>query len=574
MQAGTTQPVQAWGAPTQGASILGVPAQGASSPYMTGSVSGPMSSQPSLATAASPKRPMSKAIIAVIAVAALVLVIVLGVSVWALVGRGGKGAASPEKLSEAISTSVEKKDLLGLVGLVSPAEMDASADLFNNLTEGTPYADEHLYSAAAIKEYMARFDIRSSEMVWQQEEMSDNIAILTLVSWDLDMTVDPELASDIKARYEKAKGSSLNTSEEDFFDSFRQSIEDEPDHNGAVEGIDNTRIVAVKEGGRWYISPTMTTYEAYTEYSSERPDYDADYTKGSGGDNPVDPVVDIADALLNSADTGEFMEAVAPNLVMPERRALMVYGPALAEDGEPMEAPEGLTAKWEFSATEVDGDTIVGFGTSSLETDEITVSFDGAEVTMKGEDGEASVDFGRALSNPERLGVTVKKEDGKYYLSVAGTFANLAGLRATDSALSELLDNLEDFQDEADAFDVPMASSSDTETLREFLEGWPTMAAWAAMGWDVYQQMMEIESSIIPIDEPDGPLPGTDTPEDEVFTRWDACWEGDMVACDWLSANLTEDDPFYNTGVTCGWIDPTNTTPGQCVATYGEKYTP
>lgn len=90
----------------------------------------------------------------------------------------------------------------------------------------------------------------------------------------------------VREHFVEAKGTNLSASEQELFESMRETFMHDDFYADMLADFRDRglRLVAVNEGGRWYVSPSMTMVEQ-TLGSDRRaaPRYDADFTDVEGG---------------------------------------------------------------------------------------------------------------------------------------------------------------------------------------------------------------------------------------------------------------------------------------------------
>ena len=260
----------------------------------------------------------------------------------------------------------------------------------------------------------------------------------------------------IREHFVEAKGTNLSASEQDFFESMRETFMHDDFYADMLADFRDRglRLVAVNEGGRWYVSPSMTMVEQ-TLGSDRRavPHYDADFTDVEGASSPEEAVSGMVDALRNGASMSD--KDYYRFLDLPERRIAAVYG-----DTDSSSSPSGrgmdsngkganVQIDWGLSSTKVSGGSIVNFGTTSITAGDFSVSFNDDTVTysypsfdrgyLSPSSGRKSqtVRFTEGLVNPERLGIFTVRDSTGWHVSTIRTYGNLALLEATDDAVNQ-----------------------------------------------------------------------------------------------------------------------------------------
>ena len=245
---------------------------------------------------------------------------------------------------------------------------------------------------------------------------------------------------------------------------FKREIEKESTFSGNILQrlfeTDKLTLVSVKEGGKWYISPTMTMAEQMYSTSTITPNYGADFTDVEGAKSPEEAVSGMVDALRNSAGMGDkdFYRFLDP----PERRVAAVYGGSGSHSASGV--GDGIQVNWGLTSTKVSGGSLVNFGTTSITIDggykvefnNDTLTYSYPEYSSNGHSSRnttpqtqsQTVRFTEGLVNPERLGIFTVKGDKGWHVSFIGTVANLNLLETTDAAVNEAVDGMSGFADQ------------------------------------------------------------------------------------------------------------------------------
>ena len=498
-----------------------------------------------------------------------------------------RGAASPDEVMSTVSQAIADKDPISMFKMVSPSEIDTVADSADAIRDGgsdsrkgSSKADPGaLLSKDAINSYLEALDVSSSEMTYSVDQKSDDLAIATISSWHLDVSVNQSLADTLRTRYQSAKGSSLTDEEEEFFSDLDFS---DLSYDGDV--ADDFRddipfeIVMIKEDGRWYISPLMTSAQwnyrdrAQWDDDVESPNYDADFDSVKGADSPEAAVQNLTEAILDARRPSDMLDdSVTGLLSLPERRLAMVYGPVMIGDDRKFSerASENVKIDWDLTSTDIGGgQAVVHPGNSKItlnpddEDEKITLEFKGNTMKVKtpaSEHNTASVDFTRQLENPDRLGVVVEKSDGTWHVSSSGTIVNIFSLRPSERALDKFSDILEDLGVDPD----------DSDDLADTITQSVAIATPILVGVDIAEQLQDVEWR-----EPYRPSYDSYDSYSGYSTAdyYSQCTSGDMSACDRLyyaSSSGSFDESY---GKSCGGRNYSLDYGGQCESKYGRWY--
>ena len=496
-----------------------------------------------------------------------------------------RGAASPDEVMSTVSQAIVDKDIISMFKMVSPSEIDTVADSADAIRDGgsdsrkgSSKADPGaLLSKDAINNYLEALDVSTSDMTYTVDQKSDDLAVATISSWHLDVRVDQSLADTLRTRYQSAKGSSLTDDEEEFFSDLDFS---DLSYDGDV--ADDFRddipleIVMIKEDGRWFISPLMTSAQwnyrdrAQWDDDVEAPNYEADFSSVKGADSPEAAVQNLTEAILDARRPSDMLEDNVTGLLsLPERRLAMVYGPVMVGDDRKFSerASENVKIDWDLTSTDIGGgQAVVQPGNSKItlnpddEDEKITFEFKGNTMkvtTPASENNTASVDFTRQLKDPDRLGVVVEKSDGTWHVSSSGTIVNIFSLRPSERALDKFSDTLEDLG----------VDSDDSDELADTITQSVAIATPILVGVDIAEQLQDVEWRDSYSYDSYDTYSGSSTD-----SYYDQCTSGDMVACDRLYVMSSSGSFDESYGRSCGGRDYSLNYGGACESKYGRWY--
>ena len=501
-----------------------------------------------------------------------------------------RGAASPDEVMSTVSQAIADKDIISMFKMVSPSEIDTVADSADAIRDGgsdsrkgSSKADPGaLLSKDAINNYLEALDVSTSDMTYTVDQKSDDLAVATISSWHLDVRVDQSLADTLRTRYQSAKGSSLTDDEEEFFSnldfsdlSYDGDFAEDFSEDFNNEGIP-LEIVMIKEDGRWYISPLLTSaqwsYQTQTKWDDdvESPNYDADFDSVKGADSPEAAVQNLTEAILDARRPSDMLDdSVTGLLSLPERRLAMVYGPVMIGDDAKFSerASENVKIDWDLTSTDIGGgQSVVQPGNSTItlnpddDDEKITFEFEGntMKVTTPASDNNtASVDFTRQLEDPDRLGVVVEKSDGTWHVSSSGTIVNIFSLRPSERALDKFSDTLEDLG----------VDSDDSDELVDTITQSVAIATPILVGVDIAEQLQDVEWRDSYSYDSYDTYSGSSTD-----SYYDQCTSGDMVACDRLYVMSSSGSFDESYGRSCGGRDYSLNYGGACESKYGRWY--
>ncbi len=405
------------------------------------------------------RRPIG--VLAMIVVAALVVVGGGAYAITRVLFPSG-GYANPDDLAASIETAVETNSLMSLANALPPSEVsiltaaqqvDEGDGQFNRLKMTSP---------EALEDYINEIDDGITSIDSVVDQKSDSVAIITLRNWRGTMSVRPGIVDVVREHFVEAKGTNLSASEQELFESMRETFMHDDFYSDMLADFRDSglRLVAVNEGGRWYVSPSMTMVEQ-TLGSDRRaaPRYDADFTDVEGASSPEEAVSGMVDALRDGASMSD--KDFYRFLDLPERRIAAVYADA---DSSSLFALRGVGINefmdnvqidWGLSSTKVSGGAIVSVGTTSITAGDFSASFNGDTVTYtvpKSDRGSRSssrksqtVRFTEGLVNPERLGIFTVRDSTGWHVSAVRTSGNLSMLKVADGALDQAIDGAGEF---------------------------------------------------------------------------------------------------------------------------------
>jgi hypothetical protein len=244
-------------------------------------------------------------IVAVVGV--VVALIVAGFVGWHFFWPRG-GAGSPEDAAEKLVMAAATQDAVGMLDMVSPAEVEGLDDVYaaaRDLAE-----EEELVEGDGVTEALT---VELSDLEWDVDELGDDLARVTLVGGEYDVSWDPDK---LPERLD-----------------FLADVSEDESESGDLEELfdgDEPSVTTVKIDGRWYVTLFGTiadhTYaegeaEADDEdFSLEEPDWDlagAD-VEPITGDGPEEVIENLVSA-INSGDAEEILANFPEDLVRPLR---------------------------------------------------------------------------------------------------------------------------------------------------------------------------------------------------------------------------------------------------------------
>lgn len=459
-------------------------------PHATGaSPAGPMPQQPYGAAPMQPGAPVPPApgqphgddthrrrrrngIIAGIA-AAVVIALALGAwGVLALTSRAGAG--SPEEAVERAIKSGAGFDFVQLSQMVSPSEFGIvsgpATELMNSGAGGNEDAGIPSIQSA-VQEMYAATSVELENFEANTDEIADGVVAVEVEDGTLTIDGDQDRFNEGMRSLERAISYEFalmnGSTESEAVERADQSIDDyEEVELPIVTELDSVefggrqlpyRMVTVEEGGRWFVSPVMSSFIAAAESTgspsgaqtnNEVLDADPADSPEEAGMQAFTATVEFASALFSGgADFGSLIETLA----LPERRALSLFILPMFDSGgsggfgaTPSAMPE---VTGEFEKFEAHGVTMVRparvevRATSSYGGSDMVTVFEGDCVTNPNGERSCLADGwqGYEALGLDEVGLVVVKEDGGWVVSLYDTI-RIAAKVATKNYL-ELREN-------------------------------------------------------------------------------------------------------------------------------------
>ena len=280
---------------------------------------------------------------------AVVMMVVGGGAYAIYVNLFQRGASSPEAVMESLSQAISNKDVTTLYKMVSPEEIDTITESseaiknsgsgeFGQKAKGRRADPGSLISNDAISQYLESISVTSSTMTYDVDYKSEDVAIAKISSWPLKVSINQNLVSNLRTRYQDAKGVSLSRDENSFFDNLDLSHANY-DGDLAKNFLENIplEVVMVRESGRWYVSPLMTVAQwsyqdrANSDFKVDSPDYSAVFNEAEGAKSAEGAVEEL---VVSARERAEALEAL-------ERAGARPLQVELVRDGEIVEAHRG-----------------------------------------------------------------------------------------------------------------------------------------------------------------------------------------------------------------------------------------
>lgn len=259
------------------------------------------------------KRLSTKWIVALVALGVLMIGGIIAFVVVQNIIRGG--AATPEEAAQNLVSSVNDEDLVGLFTMLPPRERDALMRTQESLTdkveefgilEAANAVGENTDLDTSSELTFDGVDLQISGAVPAVTPLSDDYAVVSIPTGSITVSVDPNRTSGIL-------GSLTQANPTDFETQTVQIADLGPNGSGLS-------LIASRSGGRWYLSPLLSSLEAANVWSGQ-PRGALPETMPTGSDSPAG----AAEAAVVAAQRLAPFD-LAPHLVREEAAALYLYG--------------------------------------------------------------------------------------------------------------------------------------------------------------------------------------------------------------------------------------------------------
>ncbi|WP_322937170.1 hypothetical protein [Nocardioides bizhenqiangii] len=398
---------------------------------------------PSYGVAAGPQGSTGKIVAVVGVVIALIAAGYLG---WRFFWPRG-GADSPREAVEQLMLAAADQDPVGVLDMVSPGETEGLDDVYDELRERA--ADEELVEGDGITDAI---DIELSDLEFEVDERDDDLALVTLVDGEYDVSWDPEkLPERLDFLAEESEAESESGDLAEVFDGEEPSV------------------MTVEIDGRWYVTLLGTVAEyAYldgeeaaedSDYDLPEPDWDlaAEEVDPITGENPEEVIENLVDA-INAGDVEELLANLPEDLVKPLRPYIPVVEDLMDEGGW-AEGEIGLEVSAEgldLSTEELDDGkvkVVIEGGTFSASAFEDGYDTESGTIELDGECFQVTEDErdtdGGCLGDEEvtedvgldEFFFVVSEVDDGYQLDPAATWVEYAA-QAVDNLSDDLIDEI------------------------------------------------------------------------------------------------------------------------------------
>lgn len=388
-----------------------------------------------------------------VAAGAVAAAVVVGAAVggYALVGSRLRGASSPEAAVTRLFDGLAAQDLAAAAGSLSPADLGTAVTFFSGAVDR---ADPGADALGPLQRVVDAFELSVDGLEVRSTSLDEGLAQVAITGGSV--TIDGD-ADEIVAALTAVVGDTgaeglLATMLPDgatLATDLAGALPHTLDFADLAEtGGEPPFLVAVQEGGRWYVSPLMTLGEYAVRTGG--------LTRGAMPDpadvvRPADPVEaarQFAEA-LEPAAAGD-LGPLASVLPLAERRFVAVYGQAAVDEAIAQSGSTGTRLRMTATGFELvgqDGDTATVLPSDvAFEVEQdgqtTTVATDGTCVTVTGPSEPTHV----CASDLPVLGMvglsqfplTAVKEGTGWYVSVSGTVGSW--LMTMSTAIGELSD--------------------------------------------------------------------------------------------------------------------------------------
>ena len=374
--------------------------------------------------------------------AVAVVLVAVGVGAFLFIQnmiRGGAG--SPEQVAEKLMESIETKDGIGLVTMVAPAEREAldkfQGEFMDKVEEFGIFEAANKVSEDAIEdEFDDEINLDGITVTFENveptvSEVDDQLAVLNFDSGTVRLQIDPEQTTG-------AVRSGLEASGE------MEPVDETADLSDLdIEG-EGLRVAAVKDGGRWYVSPMYSGLELVLQITGNERGSLPEPTDGA--DSPAEAAQALMGAVPGILESGKFTD-LGKYLMTYEGNAVHYYGGALDEAMEGGIGSDFSVTANSFKDAEKDGSrgrALVEELKMEADGDTLSLTADcmesDSEKICRGDSGyvmtNGSFDSDAVMRAFPQLGMSSVKEDGKWKVSIMDTTTDLA-LQWMDSITRE-----------------------------------------------------------------------------------------------------------------------------------------
>jgi len=382
------------------------------------------------------------------AVAAVAVVGVGGYAVWANVLSKLGGAGSPDAAVTQLVEGVADRDGVAVYGVLAPSEVASFRDAFDGASD---LADDSQIDPDKLKAALDALSVEIKDLDLDVDEVDEGLAKVTIAGGTLTVDADAEEITDLTIEaFEpllEALGQPVPTGDardeaiQQADDALPWTLDTKDLTWDTDAGTQRPFLMAVEEGGKWYVSPLMTIGEYVTvAQGGKRGSMPSD--AGPELASPEDAGTAFVEGLAAISD-GD-LDELTSTLSVGERRFMEVYVKAWAGDVSGGEGVDVDDATFTVRDIGTDRALLVPDKVTLRNKDDETVSIEGT--CFENNDGYGTeracvkdVPGLVELGLEDSLGLVAVKESGTWRVSVLGTFAYVYG---------EMLENLVRLQKE------------------------------------------------------------------------------------------------------------------------------
>lgn len=387
--------------------------------------------------------------------AAVVIVLALGAwGVLALTSRAG--ADTPEHAAAKLLRSAGGFDIVTVSQVVTPSELGVVSGPIQEVMKsgggGNPGAGIPGVQSA-VQELNAAGNVSLENFNTETTEITDGVVAVHVQSGELVIEGDSKryqsALTDLQRAVAYEQALMDGATEEEAADRAKTDVEPVTDVtlpqtinlanlNELEPNAPDVKLnlVAVKEDGRWFISPVMSLFETISASNGDAVKHGDEILPAHPAKTPEEAGMQFLDSLFNdvmaaSQGSGTFKDTIS-SLAFPERRVLSIYLlPLLKEVMGNGGGPSGFgIPKAEFSG---EFERVKGSGDIMVLPKDVTMSIGGQpQINLSGvciswpTGGGTQICLDDAWTGFEalgldKLGLVVVKEDGGYVVSIYDT---------------------------------------------------------------------------------------------------------------------------------------------------------
>jgi hypothetical protein len=295
--------------------------------------------------------------------AAALILIGSGTAAAILLGNGTpRGAATPEEAVAKFVDAVSAKRLTAAAGMVAPSDVDLFTGVAGAAVANGTAASASPEQTKALTDLWDCVSLDVTGLRFNSVPLAEGVQRIEFVAGAVTVDADP---AQLASAFRRAAEASPALERQGIGPGAAEELDQTIDRIGAALPYSITAddaaqaagftpaVVAVAEGGKWYVSPSMTLAEIAFEFAHKEM---GQLTRGDALNDGERVASDSAEAAataflaaLEQTVAGSDLRALAGALPLAEARALAVYGSALGaygaegeQSGAGMALAEGL----------------------------------------------------------------------------------------------------------------------------------------------------------------------------------------------------------------------------------------